>query len=408
MKNSKNIQFCKECLYGSSHPLGLTFNKDGVCSGCLVHKEKYEIDWNNKWFKLKKITDHYKSKKNNYDCIVPVTGANDSYYTVFLVKKLGLNPLLVTNNKYFNTNLGIENLANLRIKFGVDVMSRNINPETVKKITRFTLSKYGNIYWPVLAGSTVYPVQIAVKYKIPLIIWGAHQGLEQVGMYSHHNEVEMTRRYRKNHDLFGLEAEDLLQTQNLLREEDLANYIYPSDHEINQIGVKGIYLGNYVLWDQKSQHEKMIKLFNYKTSRFSRTIDCYDHVDCFNYMNLHDLLKYYKHGYSKITDQLTREIRFKRISKGSALSLAKSYEKKSIKYLGLFCKWASINSKSLIHLINSFRNKNFWKRIDCDKWEFNGWSKQNSSNNNHKKIISFIKNSDFNNQYITVGKGYKL
>ena len=60
----------------------------------------------------------------------------------------------------------------------------------------------GNFYWPVIAGSTVFPVQIASKYKIPLIIWGAHQGLEQVGMFSHTNEVEMTRRYREDHDLF--------------------------------------------------------------------------------------------------------------------------------------------------------------------------------------------------------------
>ena len=41
-------------------------------------------------------------------------------------------------------------------------------------------------------------------------IWGAHQGLEQVGMFSHLNKVEMTRRYRKEHDLMGYEAEDLI------------------------------------------------------------------------------------------------------------------------------------------------------------------------------------------------------
>ena len=83
-------------------------------------------------------------------------------------------------------------------------------------------------------------------------------------------------------------------------------------------------------------------------------------------------------------------------------------EKQSIKYLDLFCNWASIDSKSLMHLINSFRNKNFWNRVDSDQWKFNGWSNQNRSNSNNKKIISFIKNSDFNNQYITVGKGWKF
>ena len=53
------------------------------------------------------------------------------------------------------------------------------------------------MYWHSLAGSTVFPVQISVKYKIPLIIWGAHQGLEQVGMFSHYDDVEMTRGIEK-------------------------------------------------------------------------------------------------------------------------------------------------------------------------------------------------------------------
>ncbi|CAF4669314.1 unnamed protein product, partial [Rotaria sp. Silwood1] len=42
----------------------------------------------------------------------------------------------------------------------------------------------GSMYWHCLAGQTVYPVQIATKFKIPLIIWGAHQGVDQVGNLS--------------------------------------------------------------------------------------------------------------------------------------------------------------------------------------------------------------------------------
>ena len=56
--------------------------------------------------------------------------------------------------------------------------------------------------------------------NIPLIIWGAHQGVDQTGMFSHLDEVEMTK-YRKEHDLFGYEAEDLLVNSNLKYEEVL-------------------------------------------------------------------------------------------------------------------------------------------------------------------------------------------
>ena len=177
------------------------------------------------------------------------------------------------------------------------------------------MSKYGNIYWHCIAGQTVFPVQISVKYKIPLIIWGAHQGIEQVGMFSYLDEVEMTKRYRKDHDLFGVDAEDLIESYNNLNIEDVRDYIYPSFDEINKIGTRGIYLNNYLRWDPKIQNEKMIKQYGYNTRNFNRTFDKYEYVDYFNYLEIHDLLKKNKHGYTKVTDQASREIRFGRLNR---------------------------------------------------------------------------------------------
>ena len=112
-------------------------------------------------------------------------------------------------------------MANLRIKFDADIISKNVNMNSIKKIVKHTLFEYQNIYWHILAGHSVFPLEAAIKYKVPLIIWGAHQGLEQVGMFSHEHEVEMTRRYREDHDLFGIEADKLLQLENELKEEDM-------------------------------------------------------------------------------------------------------------------------------------------------------------------------------------------
>ena len=62
-------------------------DEDGVCSGCLIHEEKYKLDWADRFEKLKKITKQYRSKNgNNYDCMVPVSGGSDSYFMVDVVK----------------------------------------------------------------------------------------------------------------------------------------------------------------------------------------------------------------------------------------------------------------------------------------------------------------------------------
>lgn len=406
----KKIETCKRCLYNINHPLGLVIDKNGICSGCRIHEEKNTIDWGQRWQLLKKLVKDYSNKQNNYDCIIPVTGGMDSYFIVYIVKeKLGLNPLLVTYNKYWNTPLGIRNLANLRIRFNCDMLTQNINPHSVKKIVKTTLRSFGSIYWHCIAGQTVFPVQTAVRKKIPLIIWGAHQGMEQVGMFSHKHEVEMTRRYRKDHDLMGFEADDLLSKFDILGERDIWQYRYPEDEELNSIGVRGIYLNNYIRWDPKTQHELMISKYGYETSKFNRTFDCYDYVDCYNYMNLHDLIKYYKTGISKVVDHATREIRHERLSRKDALGLVAYHKAFEPRYVDMFCEWLGINEKSLQYILDKHRNTDIWE-IDDDR----NWILKNHKYIKPKKKFpdkfSFKLNSSFareiGDKYITIGKGY--
>lgn len=408
---------CIRCLYTIFHPLGLVLDDEGVCSGCRIHEEKDNLDWERRWEKLKDLIAPYKVESGrSYDCIVPVTGGNDSHFIVHIVKNcLGMNPLLVSYNKYFNTPLGIRNLSNLRIKFNCDIVLQNVNPISVKKITRTTLRELGSIYWPCLAGQTVFPVQTAIRYKIPLIIWGAHQGLEQVGMFSHEHEVEMTRRYRKDHDLMSKEADDLLSNFDTLSEDDIWQYRYPDDADLQSVGVRGIYLGNFIRWDPKAQHEQMVRIYDYKGAKFNRTFDTYDHVDCFNFMDIHDYLKYIKHGYSKVTDHACREIRHGRLSRKQALKLIYHYEKQPMIHLNKLYSWLSVDGRALEFIINHHRNSKIWKQVSPGKWErMTSYfiSPNEKEHKEEKEVINFEAQAsmllDMPDEYITVGKGYPL
>jgi len=358
------MRYCARCLYPENHPLHITFDKQGVCSGCRIHEEKDELDWRKRGQKLKSILDAYKTKSGkSYDCIIPISGARDSYFIVHAIKNVyKKNPLLVTYNKQYNTALGIRNLAYLKTLFGCDLLTLTVNPAVVKKITRQTLKKMGSIYWHCLAGQTVYPVQTAVRFKIPLIVWGAHQGCDQVGMFSHTDEVEMTRKYRKDHDLMGFEAEDLIG--HGLTEQDLHPFMYPSDKEIEKVGVRGIYLNNYIRWDSKAQHEAMIKQYGYESMKQCRTFDTYNDVDCFNYSDAHDYIKFLKWGYGKVTDHATREIRLKRLTREQGISLVKKYQnlKPSHRGLQLLLKWLAISEKDFYNAIDRFRSPLAWHK----------------------------------------------
>lgn len=407
--------FCKRCLYSTQHALGLVIDAEGICSGCRVHEEKDRLDFENRFAMLERLVEPYRSKSGrNYDCIVPVTGAQDSHFIVHVVKeRLGLNPLLVTYNKYFNTPLGIRNLANLRIEFDCDIVIQNVNPISVKAITRTTLRMLGSIYWTCLAGQTVFPVQTAVRYQVPLIIWGAHQGLEQVGMFSHEHEVEMTRRYRRDHDLMGHEADDLLSIFDTLREEDVWQYRYPDDADLDAVGVRGIYLGNYVRWDPKAQHEQMISSHGYEGATFPRTFDTYDYVDCYNYMDLHDHLKMVKHGYSKVTDHACREIRHGRLTREAALALVRHHEDAPLRFSRLFEEWLGVESGGLDFIINQHRNSAVWEEVMPNRFVRRTRPMDASGDVTAiKNELDFEAQSDLgrgrDDGYITIGKGYPL
>lgn len=412
------MKYCSKCLYPSNHPLNLTFDDENICSGCIVHEEKDQLNWGLRLKKLKQICEPYKnSNRSINNCIVPVSGARDSYFIVHVVKNiLGMNPLLVTYNKHYNTKLGIRNLSYLKTIFGCPLFTMTVGPDRVKKITHETIKSLGSIYWHCIAGQTVFPVQIAYKFKIPLIIWGAHQGVDQVGMFSHTDEVEMTRKYRKEHDLMGYEAEDFINL-GILEERDLQNYLYPHDKEIEAVGIRGLYLNNYLRWDSKSQHEKMIQLYGYETEKQLRTFDTYNDVDCFHYSGLHDYIKFLKYGYSKVTDHASREIRLKRLTRNDGIKLVKKYSNILPKDKNIFCKWLGINFKELVESINKFRSKNIWEKKN-NNWNlkdeiFNHKSSNTLKFNSSDKVEECIFNSNSkrfnqseNNKYTLIGKGY--
>lgn len=358
------MQYCTRCLYPANHPLNITFDEAGVCSGCRVHEEKDQLDWRARRETLQRIVSGYRSRTRPiHDCIVPVTGARDSFFIVHVLKNvLGMHPLLVNYNQHYNTPMGIRNLAYLRTLLGCDIITSTVSPERVKRITRESLKQRGSMYWHNLAGRTVFPVQIAVKFRIPLIVWGVHQGCDQVGMFSHTDEVEMARKYRKEHDLMGLEAEDLAAAASDVSLDDVEPYVYPHDKELEAVGVRGIYLSNYIRWDTKAQHERMIATYGYETAQQARTFDSYNDVDCFHYSGLHDRIKFNKCGYGRASDHASREIRFGRLTREQGIALVRRYRDVEPPDTALLLKWLDMPARELWAQVDAHRDERIWRR----------------------------------------------
>ena len=320
---------CIICGYTNSHPFGFSFKGEN-CMGCITHQEKYKLDWDNRLLRLKEIIKETKSS-SVYDCVIPVVGDAEDYYVVSEVLKLKINPLLVSVNSYFLNDIGWQNLHNLITYFDLDSVVYNPDINTYKELIRTSLRKYKHALLPFHQLHTSFPVHIAKDRGIPLVIWGGNQSVEQVGKFSHLDEVEMTKWSRKEHDLFNIEIDTLIGNGAQVNERHLSYYNYP---KIKNLGkkVRGIYLSNYLRWDPLKQNQSTIN-FGFQPELNNSTFDIYERAGSSVYYSIHDLLKFERHGYRKINDHVVREIRHKRItsSDGNKILLKKSDQKVFIK-----------------------------------------------------------------------------
>jgi hypothetical protein len=187
-------------------------------------------------------------------------------------------------------------------------------------------------------------------------------------MYSYLDEVEMTTRYRREHDLMGVDEKTIFQFDPDFNQKDITALSYPDDDLILNCGIKGIYLNNYIRWDSVAQHEFVSKEYGYIGRKGSRTYYQYDNPDCPVYGEFQDFLKWLKLGYGKVTDQLVRDIRHKRISKPEAVKKAKKFEKNLPKDVNKFANWLGIPTSNLLLAILK-NSTDFATKISEDSWK---------------------------------------
>lgn len=362
------MTYCSRCLYPANHPYGMVFDEIGVCMGCRIHEEKDVLDWGSRFKQLEQIVSENSRRMGGkgFDCIIPVTGGGDSYFIVHTAKNtLGMNPLLVSYNGEYNTPAGIRNLANLCTVFDCDLVMSTVSPTVLKRVTRHTLRSFGSMYWHVLAGGLTFPVQMAVKFRVPMILWGVHGWSEQTGMFSHLDEVEMTERCRKEHALLGRSAEDLVDDAAGVSWRDLQPWVYPPDRELEAIGVRGVYLSNYIRWDAKAQHEQMIRLYGYETAAQPRTFNTYEDVHCLHSAGVHDYLKFLRHGYGKVTDHASREIRLKRMTREQGIAEVARYANRVPGDIATLLEWLDMSEEEFWQIADRQRSADVWDR-DAD------------------------------------------
>ncbi len=310
------MKYCSKCVYPASSAAPLAFDENGECSGCRVARQRVEVDWTRRKRLFERLIEDYRSSDGSkYDCIIPVSGGKDSYFQIHIIKSYGLNPLLVTYHGNNYTPTGMKNLLNMRDAFNCDHIFFTPSIGVLKSMNRLGMLMMGDMNWHAHAGIFTYPIRVAVEQNIPLMVWGEHGFMDLGGMHSYNDLVEFTYRFRHEHALRGYEWFDFIETapkfDEKLEKRDLISWVYPSDAEIERVGVRGIYISNFFRWDANEHGPMMKEKYGFLEAEepFERTYRLMSNLDDMHENGIHDYMKFVKFGYGRATDHVCKDIR---------------------------------------------------------------------------------------------------
>jgi N-acetyl sugar amidotransferase len=367
------MRYCTRCVYPAAAATPLTFDENGVCTGCRAYDQRQKIDYTERKKLLVELMKEYKASagSSNYDCIIPVSGGKDSYYqTHVIVKELGLKPLLVTYHGNNYLPVGERNLQRMRDVFDVDHVIFRPSVNMLKKLNRICFELMGDMNWHAHCGIFTYPVRAAYHFRVPLLIWGEHGYTDLAGMYSMNDFVEMTAKYRLEHAQRGYDWKDMVGREGLT-EKDLLWAKYPTDDEIDEVGIRGIYIFNYVPWEANDHAELVKKLYGWEEAPepFDRTYRRISNLDDMHENGIHDYLKYVKFGYGRGTDHACKDIRAGKLTRAQGVEMVKKYDHVKSRDLARWLDYVGMSEAEFDRIADTFRDPRVWRKNAAGQWE---------------------------------------
>lgn len=162
---------------------------------------------------------------------------------------------------------------------------------------------------------------------------------------------------------------------------DMACYQYPSDQEIFDLGLRGIYLSNYVHWDANEHIKLVVEKYGFEVSSqpFERTYRTMSNLDDMHENGIHDYMKFIKFGYGRCTDHASKDIRSGLMSRGQAVDLVRKHDHVKPSDLYRWLDYVGLTEDEFDRIADTFRDPRVWRR-ENDAWvKANLWDRRTAA-----------------------------
>jgi N-acetyl sugar amidotransferase len=337
---------CARCLLLETHDT-VVFDEQGVCNVCRNNEHKREqVDWAAREREFAALLDEYRGR-HAYDCIVPFSGGKDSTYTLWaLVKRYGLKPLVVCFDHGFMRPTVLANTERTIRTLGVDFLKFRASWTVVKKLMVESLRRKGDFCWHCHTGIFSFPMQMALKWEVPLVVWG--QPNTEYNAYFRLDEPELVDEKRFNRYVnLGITAEDMVgMLGDGVTLRDLEPFRYPPREALRALGYRSICMGTYIPWDVKEQTRIIERELGWRGDQVEGVPGTYSYekIECF-VQGVRDYLRFIKRGMGRTNHLACIDIRDGRLTREEGLRLAAQHDGKRPASLDVFLEVTGLTER---------------------------------------------------------------
>ena len=384
----KKVIFCKKTLISNQKPNSviefnhkikskkktLRFDRKGISEPWYYSRIKKRINFRERERKLLKLLERHRGKYGEFDCIVPGSGGKDSCYAAHILKyKYGMNPLTVTWPPVLYTDYGLKNFKNWLSTGKFKNISASRDEKTMKTLTKLSILNLLHPFQTFMLGQKIFPVKIALEYKIPLIFYGENEA-EHGSTPIADNYISLRRKsfftyqnINKLH-LAGIPLNELSSTYSL-KKKNLDIFLPPPVKTLENISLEVHYLGYYINWIPQETFYYSVENCGFRPRPFrtqgtySKYISIDDKID-----DLHFYTTFIKFGIGRTTYDVSQELRNDHLSIEEGKKLIKKYDGElPDKYFTEIMRYLNINENYFHKLCNRFRSPHLWKKVK-NKW----------------------------------------
>ena len=133
---------------------------------------------------------------------------------------------------------------------------------------------------------------------------------------------------------------------------------YPTDEEIDRVGVRGLWLDRFIYWESNDHLKLMKQKYGFLEEKipFERTYRLGSNLDDIYENGVYDYMKFIKFGFGRASDHSCKDIRAKVMTRNKGIEELRKRDHIKSKDLKIWLKYVGWSEKKFDEVADTFRD----------------------------------------------------